>query len=258
MSNPIQSMRTVFDVVKAAKDNNNPLSDDVIKQLLFATVFDEKIRNRYDNFSKGYAAEELFRRIYSLLPWIKLITPLGQEQYPEVSKESIQVPDYEVTFEAGSPYNTSKVLVEVKLVDGDKQTFELLKNTYRVLRNYEESSPFPLVFAIFWRKYMIWTVNAIESFSEKSSSYKISFKQACLNDLSTIFGDYSYVFRERPYRKSIFSNFKNLESEYFHFHEKYGLTVYEGLSIDGKEYYDLCCIETAVLDCSFDFEQVDY
>lgn len=258
MSNPIQSMRIVFDVVKAAKDNNNPLSDDAIKQLLLATVSDEKIRNRYDNFSKGYFAEELFRRTYSLLPWIKLITSLGQEQYPEVSKESIQIPDYEVTFEAGSPYNTSKVLIEVKLVDGDKQTFKLLKNTYEVLRNYEESSPFPLVFAIFWRKNMIWTVNAIESFSEKSSSYKISFDQACLNDLSAIFGDYSYMFSKRPYRKSRFLNSENLESEYFHYHEKYGLTVYEGVSIDGKEYNDLCCIETAVLDCAFDYEQVEY
>ncbi|MHB8127334.1 MAG: hypothetical protein ACYDEJ_17265 [Desulfitobacteriaceae bacterium] len=139
--------------------------------MLLATVSDEKIRNRYDNFSKGYSAEELFRRIYSLLPWIKLITPLGQEQ---------------------------------------------------------------------------------------SSSYKISFEHACLNDLLAIFGDYSYVFRERPYRKSRFSNSRNLESVYFHSHEKYGLTVYEGLSIDGKEYHDLCCIETAVLDCALDFEQVDH
>lgn len=222
-------MRIVFDVVKTAKDNNNPLSDDAIKQLLFATVSDENIRNRYDNFSRGYSTEELFRRIYSLLPWIKLITPLGQEQYPEVSKVLMRIPDYEVTFEAGTPSNTSKVLVEVKLVDRDKQTFELLKHTYKVLRNYE-----------------------------KSSSYKISFEQACLNDLSAIFGDYSYVFRERLYRKSRFSKSKNLESRYFHSHEKYGRTVYEGLSIDGKKYNDLCYIETAVLDCAFYFEQVEY
>ena len=41
-------------------------------------------------------------RIYSLLPWVKIITPLGQEQFPEKSKETLQVPDYEIVFEAGS------------------------------------------------------------------------------------------------------------------------------------------------------------
>lgn len=257
MSNSIQSMRTVFDIVKSSRDNNRQLSDGDIQKLLLVTVSDEKTRNRYDNFSKGYYAEELFRRVYSLLPWIKLITPLGQEQYPEVSKETIQVPDYEVTFEAGSNKNITKALIEVKLVDGEKETFELLKHTYEVLKKYKENSPYPLLFAIFWRKNMMWTINSIESFSVKSSSYKISFSQASKDDLSSIFGDYSYMFKRKVYRKSIFSNIENIESEYIHFHEEYGRTMYDSISIDGTKYDKLCLLETPVIDSILDFEQIE-
>lgn len=110
MTNPIQGVRHVFDIVKAARDNQNPFSDEMIQQLLDATVSDEKIRSRYNNFSKGYSAEELFRRIFSLLPWVRLITPLGQEQYPEVSKQNLQTPDYEITYEVGSQRELKKFL----------------------------------------------------------------------------------------------------------------------------------------------------
>ncbi|SHJ12042.1 hypothetical protein [Propionispora hippei] len=257
MAHSIQAMRTVFDVVKAARDNNNAFSDEDIQRLLQAIVPDENTRKRYDNFSKGYYSEELFRRIYSLLPWIRLITPLGQEQFPEKSKEEMQVPDFEIMYEVGSSDNIKKILVEAKLVDGDKQTFELLKHTYNVLKKYEDNSESPLLFAIFWRKQMIWTVNSIESFSEKSSSYKISFKNACKSDVSAIFGDYTYLFRKRPLRKSKFSNGELLQCNYSHSHEKYGRTLYEGISLNGKNFDDLGALETPVLDCAFDFKEIE-
>lgn len=256
MANPIQSMRNVFDVVKAARDNNAPLSDESIQNLLLATVSDENVRKRYREFSKGYSAEELFRRDYSLLPWVKLIIPLGQEQFPETSKAVVQVPDYEITYEAGTPDNIQKILVEAKLIDGDKQTFELPKYKYNVLRQYELDSKTPLLFAIFWRKQMLWTLNTIESFSEKSSSYKISYEDACRNDVSAIFGDYTYIFRMRPYRKSKFSTSENTQNEYFHSHEEYGKALCEQISLDGKGYVDLLSLETPVLDCAFDFVEI--
>lgn len=257
MANSVQAMRTMFDVIKAARDNNNSFSDEDIQRLLQAIVPDENTRKRYNNFCKGYYSEELFRRIYSFLPWIRLITPLGQEQLPERSKEEIQVPDFEIMYEAGDSDNIKKVLVEAKLVDGDKKTFKLLKHTYNVLKNYEDNSKIPLLFAIFWRKQMMWTVNSIESFSEKSSSYKISYENACKSDVSAILGDYTYLFRERPFRKSKFSKCNNLKFNYFHGHEKYGHTIYEGISLNGKIYDELCAFETPVLDCAFEFKEIN-
>lgn len=135
-------------------------------------------------------------RIFSLLPWVKSIVPLGQEQFPEKSKETLQISDYEITFEVGSEENTSCILVEVKLVDGDKQTYKLQKYKYEVLKEYSTQKKEPLLFALFWKKQRIWTVNSIESFTEKSSSYKISYENALIDDLSAIFGDYTYLFQK--------------------------------------------------------------
>ncbi|MBB6218893.1 hypothetical protein HNQ80_005068 [Anaerosolibacter carboniphilus] len=260
MSNSIQGMRVVFDVVKNARNNNSPMTNEEIQQLLLKLVPDENVRKRYNNFSQGYAAEELFRRIYSLLPWVKLVTPLGQEQYPEKSKVTMQVPDYEVIFEAGSPEASAKVLIEAKLVSSDKQTLKLQKYKYNVLRKYELEAGIPLIFAIFWQKHALWTLNSIESFSEKNSEFKISFEQACRNDMSAIMGDYTYIFRKRPFRKSQFTKNEKFESKspYFHIHEVFGNTTYEGLSLDGDAYVDLSILEPVVLDCAFDFKEISH
>lgn len=257
MANPIQGMRIAYDFFRAARDNEHIYTDDEIKKFLLTVVSDEKIRNRYKNFMSGYSAEELFRRVYSLLPWVDLIVPLGQEQYPEESKESIQTPDYEVSYQAGSKDNIAKMLIEVKLVNDDKETFNLPKYKYNVLKKYEDNSKEPLLFAIFWRKYMIWTVNSIESFLKKSSEYKITFEEAIRNDLSAIMGDYSYVFRKDVYRRSKYNSIKNIDSEYYHFHQDFGRATYEGLSKDSVNYEKLCFLETPVLDCAFNFKEIN-
>lgn len=256
LANSIQAIRNVYDITKCAKDNGKPMDDEEIKMLLERTVSDTSLISAYHRFEKGYAAEDLFMRIYSLLPWVKNVVPLGQEQFPEKSKENSQVPDYEIIFEAGNNINTASVLIEVKLVDGDKQTYELQKYKYKVLEEYSSQKQESLLFAIFWRKQGLWTVNSIESFSEKSSAYKISYDNACANDLSAIFGDYTYVFRKKFYRKSKFSRNEDIVTEFRHCHEKYGRTLSEEISLDGEKYESLCVLEPALLDCVFDLEEV--
>lgn len=140
------------------------------------------------------------------------------------------------------------------MVDGDKQTYELQKYKYDVLKEYSLQKEEPLLFAVFWRNQGIWTINSIDSFSSKSSAYKISYSNACLDDLSAIFGDYTYVFKHPCYRKSKFSNRENISTEFIHCHEKYGRTVHESLSIDGVNFAPLCMLEPAVLDCAFNFK----
>ena len=238
--------------------NGKPLDDSEIKALLERTVSDTSLISAYHRFEKGYAAEDLFMRIFSLLPWVKSVVPLGQEQFPEISKESLQISDYEITFEAGCEKNTSCVLVEVKLIDGGKQTFELQKYKYEVLKEYSQQKKEPLLFGLFWREQGIWTVNSIESFAEKSSAYKISYQTACMDDLSAIFGDYTYVFRRPCYRKSIFAQREDVYTEFAHCHQKYGRTVYDGLSLDGYNFEQLCMLEPALLDCAFNFKAVSH
>lgn len=256
MANPIQSIRNTYNIAKAARDIEIPMTDEEIKLLLERTVSDKSLISKYPRFEKGYAAEDLFMRIFSLLPWVKVVIPLGQEQFPEKSKEKLQVPDYEIIFEAGSPTNTASALVEVKLVDGNKQTYNLQKYKYEVLKEYSNQKREPLLLGIFWKKYNTWTINSIDSFTEKSSEYKISYENARLDDLSAIFGDYTYVFQRQCYRKSIFSQKADAKTEFLHSHEKYGRTIYEGISLDGKIFDPCWVLEPAVLDCVFDFKEI--
>ena len=125
MSSAIEAMKLISDLKRAFKDNGNSLSeeefDKIIKKLI-PSDSDNSIKDNFGRFDKGYSAEILFERIYSLLPWIKLITPLGQEQFPEKSKEEYQVPDYEIIFETGSPEKRAAVLIEAKMVDVKKES----------------------------------------------------------------------------------------------------------------------------------------
>lgn len=114
----------------------------------------------------------------------------------------------------------------------------------------------PLLFAVFWRKQCIWTVNSIEVFSEKSSGYKISYSISCANDLSAIFGDYTYLFRKQCYRKSVFSKSEESDTEYVYSHEKHGKTLMDAVSLDGRNYTQLNLLETPLLDCAFDFQEI--
>lgn len=256
MSDSIQSIRQIYDCAKSARDNNDPLSNDMIASLLDKTVSNKKLIACYSRFQRGYAAEDLFLYIFSCLPWVRNIVPLGQEQFPKKSKNFTQVPDYEISYEVGSNQNYKSALVEVKLVDGDKQTHTLRKIQYNVLKSYATQVNRPLLFAIFWRKYWCWTINSIESFKEKSSSYKLSFKAAVEEDLSALFGDYTYIFSKPCYRKSRFSTQKNICPLFFHQHQEYGQVLYEGLSTDRIQYVSLSPLEPAALDCLLNFKEI--
>lgn len=88
MANSIQAIRNVYDIAKGARDNESPMSDEEIVKLLERTVSDKSLIPNYHRFEKGYAAEDLFMRIFSLLPWVKTVVPLGQEQFPEKAKKN--------------------------------------------------------------------------------------------------------------------------------------------------------------------------
>ncbi|EFE86882.1 hypothetical protein [Fusobacterium periodonticum] len=256
MANSIQGARNIFDVLNNARKNNQEISKETLKELLLKLIPDEEIRNRLDGFIKGYRAEELFKEIFSLLPWIKVVTPLGQEQFPDTSKEEFQIPDYSVMFE-DSQKLSQNILVEVKLVD-KKEKLHLQKYKYEVLEKYSKETNIPLIFAIFWKDKLVWTLNSISSFYEKSSEFCISYNQAIKNDLSSIFGDYTYIFLNKIYRKSRYSTLKNIKNDYGHEHNSYGKTVYDAISIDDKIYEKIGFFDSPVLDSIFSFHEINH
>ena len=255
-NNEIQKMRNIYELEKNLKSIEDPEIDIEIPKILDKLIIDGSKKSEYSRFKKGYYIEDLFMRIYSLLPWIKLITPLGQNQFPEDSKKELQVPDYEVIFETGNKENIC-ILIEVKSVNGNKQNFELKKSQYKVLKEYSNKKKQPLLFAIFWKNKMKWTVNSIESFNDsKSSSFELSFEDAYSNDLSAIFGDYTYIFNKNIYRKIEFMDNNVSEKEYVHIYDDKGIK-YDGISLNNKNFDKLDFLEVPVLDPSFDFDEID-
>lgn len=251
MGNPIQSIRTTYDYAKKARDNGRPLSNEEIVKMLNTIGVPEELIENYPRFQKGYAAEDLFMRIYSLLPWIKNIVPLGQEQFPEKSKETSQVSDYLVTYEIGDKNTTSTLLVEVKLVDEKKQTHEIRKCQYEVLEKYSIDNHLTLLFALFWKSKGIWTLNSIDVFDEKSSAYKVSMIKAIQNDLSSIFGDFTYIFYKPFYLMTRYSNDSEIKTQYLSTHEKYGRTALQKISSDNITYTEIDGLLSPVIDCLF-------
>lgn len=256
MGNPIQSMRLTYEYEKKVRDNGQTLSNEEIVKMLNTMSVPQDFIEKYPRFQKGYAAEDLFLRIYSLLPWIKNIVPLGQEQFPESSKETSQVSDYLVTYETGDKNTTSTLLIEVKLVDEKKQTHEIKKYQYDVLKKYSNDNHLPLLFALFWKSKGIWTVNSINVFNKKSSSYKISLTEAIHDDLSSIFGDFTYIFYKPFYLISRYSNNSALKTTYLSRHEKYGRTVLQKISSDNKTFTSFDGLLSPVIDCLFDMSVI--
>lgn len=260
MSNSIQGMKLFYDVKRMAEKNGCQLSDETLKELIIGLMPDKSVQERLDRAKTGYAAEELFSVIYSQLPWVKLVVPLVQEQYPKESKKTIQVPDYEVHFEAGSNTKIEKILVEVKLVSGDKKTLNIPKYKYEVLHQYENNTNIPLVFGVYWQKYDTWTLNTINAFYPKKSEYKITYQEAYESDLSAILGDYMYLFKKQFYRKSLYKTKNevthNEQMQYPYYHEDYGYPYYEGISYSTQKYDQLNFLEVSILDSSFDFEKI--
>lgn len=250
-------MKVAFDTLLTAKDNGQELSDEYINGILTALGCDRETINQKDRFFRGYAIEALFHKIYGQLPWVKIITPLEQEQFPKNTKKEFQVPDYMINYEVGDSKHCDNVLIDVKAVSGDKKTLEISKKTVAGLKNYAATQKMPLLIAVFWRQALCWTVNDLASFTVKSSSYKMNREKAIASDLSSILGDYTYVFRHRPFRRTLLTTDENVETSYGFEMEKYGRAIRDELSLDGKTYKSLLPLATPVVDFAFDFVATD-
>lgn len=69
MTNPIQAIRNVYDIVKGAKDNEKTLTAEEINYLLEKTVSDKSLISKYPRFEKRICCG---RFIYAYIFFITL------------------------------------------------------------------------------------------------------------------------------------------------------------------------------------------
>jgi len=227
-------------------------SEDMIN-ILTEQIEESKYKENIDRFFKGYKVEDSFGEIFSEIPWVKLIHGLSQLQLPIESKEMYQVPDYNLTYET-SNLSEKSILIEVKSVKGDKSTLELMERQVNALKKYANVQNTTIVIAIFWNKVNSWTINSLENFEPKTKKLKITLIEAIKNDLSIITGDLTFII-PKLYRKSIFDSSINDESKIGQ--EKYGRQISDSISIDNNNYTPIETVESAILDSSINFKEIN-
>lgn len=242
--NEVQKARILYDVRGAFSLNETEINSMISK------IESDDISNNMQRFFDGYEIEDNFKYLVSGLEWVKLLNPLGQEQFPEKSKCDFQVPDYMLFYE-NCTEKLNPLVIEVKSVKGDKTTLNVKKSQYEISKKYCDILNIELLYAIYWDKYKMWSLNCINNFKEKSSEYKISLEEALKNDLSVIIGDYSIVVNKTIFRRSEFCKYKCVK--YSSEHEKYGYCIKDEISIYKDEYYNMNAIESVIIDSFIDF-----
>lgn len=245
---------TDIEKIQLIHDLKNKFSiDDSVYNQLLDQIASANLKENIQRFFDGYSIEDKFSKLYSLMPWVKLVHSLDQEQLPEESKDIYQVPDYTVFYETSS-LSHKPILFEVKSVKGQKESLELMEKQVDSLQKYSKDTDISLLIAIYWNKTRAWTINSIDQFGKKSKTYKINILNAMKNDLSVILGDLTYIIPVF-YRKSTFD--KNIKDENRPKHEKYGCQTSDCISFDGESYFDLEPIESALIDSSTTVKEVE-
>jgi hypothetical protein len=221
--------------------------DDKDLQNLVNQIEKNDLKENIDRFFRGYKIEDLYSCLFGALPWVKLIHGLEQTQVPPISKEIFQVPDYLCVYENNTG-SIKPILIEVKSVNGDKKSLELMRRQLEASKNYSDCVDLPFLVGIYWDKYGIWTHVPIEAFEEKKNKYKITLEEAYKSDVSSIFGDLSFLIHTPIYRKTVYGNTEDVVP----IHQSYGSVLNDYASSDGSTYFDITPIESAILDAIVD------
>ena len=233
----INKIQIIHDVKETFNVSENHLNE------LVNQIGNNDFKENIERFFQGYKIEDIYSYIQGALPWVSLIHGLQQNQFPLLSKEKYQVPDYLCIFEDANK-NEHPVLVEVKSVKGDKKSIELMRRQVNALQSYAAVMNLPLLIAIYWVKYGFWTHVPIDVFEEKTKKYKITLENAYKSDVSPIFGDISFVINKPIYRKTTYGT----ASGEVPVHEKYGAIVKDLISSDGINYVDITHLDSAIID----------
>ncbi len=229
-----------------------PQMDEETFNSLLNTIEDKELAGNIERITRGLRTEEFYKLVYQGLPWIKEITGLEQEQTSE-QKERYQIPDYKLLVEDNN-YGLFPLCVDVKNIEGDKQHCELMKSQVEGLKNYASNNKTIILIAIYWKKFNIWTHNAIENFKIKGKKYYISMFDAFSNDLSCVFGDLSFIIDKKFYRKTYYKKNGNINVVN---HKDYGEIIKTLISFNNQDYLETEIFSNIVIDSMIKMNQIE-
>jgi hypothetical protein len=193
---------------------------------------------------RGIASEGRFAQVFSGLDWTAMIHALDQWQLPLSSKETWQVPDH-LIFVATPGRSAVPVLVETKLVSGQKVTFEISTSLLDALQRYADTVHMPLLIGVFWEKLHLWTTHTPDQLSRSEKAAKVSLETATHSDVSVIFSDTLLLIDKHWRRRTTFDP----SAEGYHLrHPDRGFIVEDHLATDGENFVQLTEVESGIIN----------
>jgi hypothetical protein len=208
-------------------------------------IADEEIKKNYPRIVRGLKEEDNYRHFFSALPWVKNVDAI--DQYQDMAhKVNFQTPDYSILIE-DSKKELFGIYVDVKSVKGAKESCEINPKTKHGLMNYSRNHDKPILLAIYWEKLGFWTHNCMKNLGGAKKN-KISWQDALKNDVSHIFGDYTFVISSPFYRVTKFYKYA-LEEGAGNDKRGYFNSVDVGRKLNEMKQYSI--IESAAIDAVF-------
>ncbi len=140
--------------IKLIHDVKNVLGIDAeLAHKLADQIEDSEIKERINSFFASYKVEDIFQYLFSVLPSVRLIHKLDQNQLPSTSKADFQVPDFLVLFRTSKGVDKA-LLVDIKFAQRNKLTFNIMQNQHLISKNYSFTLNIELLYAIYWQNYI--------------------------------------------------------------------------------------------------------
>lgn len=224
---------------------------DSLTDALLVQIKDQNIKANYSRIARGLTVENNYRHFSSAMPWVKNINGLDQQQ-EAAHKVKYQAPDYSLLVE-NSQLEVFNVLIDVKSVNGGKETCEITPKQKHALMNYARDHRAPILLAIYWQRLGYWTHNVITHLGGKKHN-KINWSDAIKNDLSHILGDYTFLINKPFYRRTTFSPNK-MESGAGNEKHGYFDSIQVGNNLDRMKEYNV--IYSSLIDSIFNARIID-
>lgn len=169
----------------------------------------EDIADKVKQLEYGLPVEDQFAALCVWMGKCSLIHKLEQEQFPNLSREEYQVPDFLAVFDLAT--KKMPALIEVKKTNGI-QLAPFGGNYYSKLTNYAKLMNLPLLIAWYIKDFNLWCLFDIERMQRKRSAFHIDFHTATNNSLLGVMFD-DVLFRIKPGLKVQFNVRKEPGSE---------------------------------------------
>lgn len=151
----------------------------------------EDSADKVKQLEHGLPAEDQFAALCVWMGKCSLIHKLEQEQFPNLSREEYQVPDFLAVFDLAT--KKMPALIEVKKTSGIRlEPFG--GKYYSKLTNYAKLMNLPLLVAWYIENFNLWCLFDIERMQKKRSAFHIDFHTATNNSLLGVMFD-DVIFR---------------------------------------------------------------